>query len=127
LFRTNRGDISTSLSLKPYLFKAAKNRILNYYRSSAVRQAYAADFKVFAEQYETPATANLEVSELLESIDSYMSDLPDRCRMAFHLSRVEHVSIPDIAEKMSISRRTVENYITIAARHLKKKMGLLPR
>jgi RNA polymerase sigma-70 factor (ECF subfamily) len=52
-------------------------------------------------------------------VQTRMAELPGKCQLAFHMSRMEHTPIAEIAEKMNISPRTVENYITQALRHLR--------
>jgi RNA polymerase sigma factor (sigma-70 family) len=49
--------------------------------------------------------------------------LPPRARLIFQLSRNEHLSNREIAEKLGISEKTVENQITIALKKLRIAMG----
>lgn len=60
--------------------------------------------------------AELRVREL---IGRHMNDLPKRCREIFLLSREQHLTNQEIAERLNISRRSVENQITFALRHLR--------
>lgn len=53
-----------------------------------------------------------EISDLLKS-------LPRRCAEIFLLSRMESFTNDEIAQKLNISKRTVENQITIALRHIR--------
>ena len=48
-----------------------------------------------------------------------LSQLPQRCREIFLLSRVQHYSNDEIATQLRISRRSVENQLTTALRHLR--------
>jgi DNA-directed RNA polymerase specialized sigma24 family protein len=43
--------------------------------------------------------------------------LPLRCREMFLLSRIQHFSNEEIAARLHISRRSVENQLTTALRH----------
>ncbi|MDB5011249.1 MAG: polymerase sigma-70 factor [Mucilaginibacter sp.] len=58
-------------------------------------------------------------SELEEQLNEQLNALPDRCREIFLLSRKNHLTNTEISEKLSISKRTVENQITIALKHLR--------
>ena len=52
-------------------------------------------------------------------INTYLRELPKRCREIFILSRQEYLSNDEIAEKLGVSKRTVENQLTFALRHLR--------
>jgi RNA polymerase sigma factor (sigma-70 family) len=61
----------------------------------------------------------LMAEELDQKIKASLDGLPKRCREIYQMSRNENLSISEIATKLDISKRTVENQITIALRHLK--------
>lgn len=65
-----------------------------------------ADSKLGYESFET------ELAQILK-------ELPRRCQEIFWLSRVENLSNAEIAGKLNISKRTVENQITQALRYLR--------
>src|SRR5690606_13282081 len=56
----------------------------------------------------------------LERISQEVDRLPTRCRLIFKYSREEHLNNKEIAEKLDISIRTVENHLTNAKRQLRK-------
>jgi RNA polymerase sigma-70 factor (ECF subfamily) len=45
--------------------------------------------------------------------------LPDRCRLIYRLSREEQLSHKEIAHRLNISIKTVENQLTIALRRVR--------
>ncbi len=51
-----------------------------------------------------------------------LKSLPDRCQEIFFLSRVEQLDNNEIAEKLGISKRTVENQITRALQCIRFNM-----
>jgi len=51
--------------------------------------------------------------------------LPEKCRVVFILRRIEGYSVKEIAEKLDISPKTVENQITKALKVLKAFVGPL--
>ena len=63
---------------------------------------------------------NLEFNELNTLIHSVIEKLPERCRLVFSLSRFEQLSHKEIAQKLEISEKTIENQITKALRILRK-------
>jgi len=66
---------------------------------------------------------NLQYQELQSSLEASLQGLPERCREIFLLSRKEHLSISEIAQRLDISRRTVENQLTRALQHLRHSLG----
>lgn len=61
----------------------------------------------------------LEELELEAEMLSHLHALPKRCKEIFQLSRMEHFTNDEIAEQLDISKRTVENQITLALKHLR--------
>ncbi|HEV2482401.1 MAG TPA: sigma-70 family RNA polymerase sigma factor [Puia sp.] len=66
---------------------------------------------------------NIRYQELQSSLEAGLQGLPERCREIFLLSRREQLSIAEIAERLDISRRTVENQLTRALQHLRHSLG----
>ena len=60
--------------------------------------------------------------ELLELADA-LASLPQRCRAAFLLRRVDGLSQREVAQHLGISEKTVENYMTQAIRFLMDRYG----
>jgi len=119
-----REKLEINTSLDAYLFGAAKFRILTHIRSEKVRKEYAANFALFSKaQFDNSNEEMISLKDLQYSIDTSISGLPDKCRKAFYLSRIEHEPISTIAERMNISKRTVENYLSQALKHLKTSLG----
>ncbi len=61
----------------------------------------------------------LSYHDVENQVSGYLAPLPKRCREIFWLSRVENLSNEEIAERFCISKRSVENQITIALRHIR--------
>jgi RNA polymerase sigma-70 factor (ECF subfamily) len=57
--------------------------------------------------------------ELLRELDHYLEKLPKRCQEIFYMSRMDNLSNQEIAGRLGISKRTVENQITRALKHLR--------
>lgn len=57
--------------------------------------------------------------ELQQVLHTHLDQLPRRCHEIFQLSRIEHLSNQDIAERLGVSRKTVENQLTVALKHLR--------
>jgi len=57
--------------------------------------------------------------ELLRELNHYLEKLPKRCQEIFYMSRMDNLSNQEIAGRLGISKRTVENQITKALKHLR--------
>ena len=65
---------------------------------------------------------NLELQELQSQINDGIKDLPKKCQEVFLLSREEYLTNSEIAQKLNLSKRTVETHISNALKHLRKKL-----
>lgn len=107
-------------SLRQYLFGAAKFKVLDYRRSAQVRKTYAADMKFyFSRRYDNAIDEQIHVDHILQSVEYTLQRLPIRAQTVFRLSRFEHKPIAEIAVQLNISRRTVENYISLVLSRLR--------
>jgi len=60
----------------------------------------------------------LDAKELQSHLDESIATLPERCREVFYLSRFECLPNREIASRLNISSKTVENQITKALKIL---------
>jgi RNA polymerase sigma-70 factor (family 1) len=76
-----------------------------------------------------PVVENVAVSryrkdELFYKLEQCLEPLPARCKEIFILSRKQDMSNDEIAERLKISKRTVENQISQATRFLKSQVEI---
>ncbi len=114
-----RDEISIHTSVKSYLFKAVRNKSINYLKSKYANIHFEDTTVIFdIAEFSTPSH-KYETQELEKIIYKALKSLPDRCYHIFSLSRYSPLSNRQIAEKLSISEKTVENQITIALKIIK--------
>lgn len=110
-------------SFPAFLNTMVRYQVHNYYRSK--RPLYLVTDTVIQEEtrmtYNDGAT-RMEEIELYAELNYYLEQLPNRCREIFHMSRMEQLSNQEIAMRLGISKRTVENQITFALKHLRISM-----
>jgi len=109
--------------LKPYLFSAARYKIVNYIDKSVVRDRYAEHYALYESTHDTSTEAYANLSDFDNILERSIANLPDNCQTAFRLSRIEQMPIAHIAERMNLSTGTVENYIGQALNHLRMVWG----
>ena len=100
---------------KTYLKAAVKFKVANYIRSSNFRESFFEHLSRYNESSVMPAAEEMaEIKELNMIILEAILHLPDKCRSIFQLSRENHFTNQQIAEKLGISIKTVESQMTIA-------------
>lgn len=63
--------------------------------------------------------ARIAQTEIDSELTGYLDKLPKRCQEIFEMSRFDNLSNTEIAERLNISKRTVENQLALAVKHLK--------
>src|SRR5690606_1737816 len=72
------------------------------------------------------AEEKLDYKDFEESLAQCLKPLPKRCREIYWLSRIENLSNDEIAEKLGISKRTLENQIRHALKHIRVSFQAIP-
>jgi len=109
-------------SCRGYLLTAVKFKMANYIRDNKVHKGFFTAISEIDLGDEDEQSA-LEVKELTNLIRSLADQLPGKYGEIFRLSRYEHLSNKEIASRMGISEKTVENQMTIALKKLREKLG----
>lgn len=112
--------LEISCSIKAYLNKAIRFKIMNEYRSKSVRMKYCKN--VFSTPFCKNDFSNIEVKELSKKLNSVCDRLPKKCKQVFLLSRQEGLSQKDISLKLDISLSTVEKHIGKALKIFKEEL-----
>jgi RNA polymerase sigma-70 factor (ECF subfamily) len=108
-------------SLNAYLYTAVRYQVFNIIRSGKVRaDLFNRLGELFSKNGGEEILSEKEINRLLEQ---GIAELPEKCRQIFIMSRREHLSTKEIAERLEISPKTVENQLTIALNRLRKTLG----
>lgn len=108
------------VNLNAYLRAAVKFKVANYIRSGNIRESFFNELAALRFSQQNPYEYLVEFKQLKEIILQAISDLPDRCREIYQLSRDGELSNQEIADRLQISVKTVENQMTIALKRLRK-------
>jgi RNA polymerase sigma-70 factor (ECF subfamily) len=116
-----RESLGVTESVRGYLLQATRNRSLNALRHRAIERRSEPHLTQGVTQL--PGTdAAVRESEIEGAIQAAISDLPDRCRQVFELSRVEGLKYSEIATRLGISVKTVEVQMGKALRVLRERL-----
>lgn len=119
----NREKLEIHISLKGYMYACARYQVFNHLKKNKDKvhvELFDDLEKRF--QHTTPET-ELMHEELVQQINLIIETLPDKCRIVYKLSREEQLSHKEIAERLDISTKTVENHITKALQVIRLSMG----
>ncbi len=110
-------------SVPSYLKAAVKYKVIDVLRSNKAKEACFINLDELEGTNLSYEEDPLEFKELKSLISQMSAKLPPRARTIFELSRNEQLSNREIANKLGISEKTVENQITIALKKLRMAMG----
>lgn len=119
----NRKKIKNSETFNAFIFTITRNLLLNELRRQLNNKNAKDEIKELALAKEYSLSQTIEFNELKEKVDELVSELPDRQKEIFLLSRSEGLSHKEIAEKLGIKPKTVEYHITLSVKYLKQKLG----
>ena len=118
----DRNKISIESSLNGYLFRAVHNRCMHHIEHLKVRERHAEEMsRQQPERQENPADI-IQYAELQEKIARILEKLPERCGQIFIMNRFEGLKYSEIAEKLSVSVKTVESNMGRALREFRKEL-----
>lgn len=120
----NREKIKIKISLISYLYACTRYKVFAQFRKQKVIRVELYEDLQKRFQYATPETKIMH-KELVNQIDVIVETLPKKCKNVYKLSRYQQLSHKEIAEKLNISTKTVENHIGFALRALKSSLGHL--
>jgi len=117
----NRTRINPDLDFKVYLFKAAKNKALNYLKGLKANDNLLLNIDLSSCRVKTPYDG-LNEKEIGEAIAQGLENLPDKCRLIFAMNRFDGLTYKEIAETLNISIKTVETQMGRALKFLRKSL-----
>jgi RNA polymerase sigma-70 factor, ECF subfamily len=117
-----REQMAELQSVNAYLYRSVYNESLNYLKHQKVKMAYQSHTVHSSPQASNPADS-ASLKELETKIQTAMNDLPEQCRTVFQLSRFEELKYREIADRLGISVKTVENQMGKALKVLRTKLA----
>lgn len=103
-------------TLKPYLFKMAKNAVVNHFNKEQIHSRALHSIGNAESAYDFEPEIFAQELELM--IDQALSTMSERRQQIFKMSRHEGLSNEEIAIRLRISKRTVENTLSLVMKEL---------
>ncbi|MGQ9620053.1 MAG: RNA polymerase sigma-70 factor [Bacteroidales bacterium] len=120
----DRQKLKIKSSLTGYLFRAVHNRCIHYISHLKVVEKHSREMSsVNFNMLSAEADQEINYRELQDKIASVLEKLPERCSRIFCMNRFEGLKYSEIAEKLSISVKTVETCMGKALKEFRKTLA----
>jgi RNA polymerase sigma-70 factor, ECF subfamily len=119
----NRASLKPALSFQALVYRIGLNLVRDLYRHADMRQRTVADVPPPLPPDDANPVESTQHAFLQEELRRAMREhLPEGCRAVFQLTRLDGLSTSEVAERLHISPKTVENQLTKALRILKRAL-----
>jgi len=105
-----------------YLHTAVRFRVFNYVERG---EAHSSFYEPFEEMAHSQSTADGKIleKELLDLVQAYIDSLPAKRKQIFLMHIKENLSTKEIAERLNISQKTVQNQLGTAMQDLHTRIA----
>lgn len=117
----SRQKLSPDASARGFLFVLAKNMLIDAYRKRVNDPVYE-DYIEYSNSLGSEDESRIEYQEFLTIVKSQIDTLPPAQRRVMNLSKIENLSIKEIAERLNVSQQTVMNQSSQGLKHLREKL-----
>ena len=122
-FWEKRNELPDDLSIKAYMYRAARNMALNHLKHFDIKKEFNIFNKASISDAEQCAANPAETSELQEMILQAVNELPTERKKIFLMSREDGMKYKEIAAELNISVKTVENQMGKALSTLRTELS----
>jgi RNA polymerase sigma-70 factor (ECF subfamily) len=109
-------------SLNGYLFRSVHNKCLHFIDHRRIVERHVEEMSTHQPENQESPSDILNYKELQAKIATILERLPERCGTIFCMSRFEGLKYSEIAEKLSISIKTVESNMGRALKEFRKAL-----
>jgi RNA polymerase sigma-70 factor (ECF subfamily) len=118
----DKENLKIESSLNGYLFRSVHNRCLHFIEHKRVIARHVEEISYSQSENQESPSDILNYKELQEKIARIIEKLPERCGKIFTMSRFEGLKYNEIAEKLSVSVKTVEANMGKALKEFRKEL-----
>lgn len=117
----NREKAAATKNINAWLFIATRNNSFNTLRRVRLQRDYIDYLSESVISFDALTNADLlELKDLSGNIKQAIASLPPQRQLAFRMSREQGLSHAEIAERLNISHRTVNDHILKALQHIRQ-------
>jgi len=115
-----RDNLLTIQSFRPFIFRMARNKVIDWYRKNESKKSYSA---FYSENYRDEAASpadDLLYEEYYAIAMEAIAKLPSRQKQIFNLRHTEGLSLSEIAAALRISLNAVKKQLYQATRFVRE-------
>lgn len=109
-------------SITAYLYRAVHNESLNFIKHQKVKSTHQLHIAYRMKNDVEQPGKKVIAKELEKKIQEALNELPEQCRTVFQMSRFDEMKYREVAEKLGISVKTVENQMGKALKFMRAKL-----
>lgn len=117
-----RCTLDTSQNIKAFVFKIAVNTIYDFIRRKNIEHAFADYARLNYKADENFTWHTVIYDEMVQKLQGLIAQLPKQQQKIVQLSKMEGLANEEIANRLQLSKRTVENHLYRALSFLKKHL-----
>jgi RNA polymerase sigma-70 factor (family 1) len=117
----DRNLINITSSVRSYLLVSVRNTCLNLIEKQKLEFTYEQHILATYDPFEEDDLYSIE--ELTNLIEEAINKLPEKYQQVFRMSRFDNLKNKEIAERLNISIKTVEAYMTKSLKMLNVEVG----
>jgi RNA polymerase sigma-70 factor (family 1) len=122
---SKRSTIEFQINVSGYLYISLRNKILNIIAQKKNESKYVDSLQNYLNQDNADTDYLTRTNQLMAIVESEISKMPVKMREVFELSRKNHLSHREIAQKLGISETTVKDHVNNALKILRLKLGVI--
>lgn len=120
-----RNQVDVTFNFENYIYTIAQNSIRKFFRKRSMENRVKDFMLNNSPEVIEDADASLIYNELLELANKTIEKLPPKRKTVYKLSKLEDMTIKEIANRLDISTRTAENQLARALKYLKEELQSL--
>lgn len=119
----NRNKLKNATSVKPFLYTAARNRIINIYRAKVNSPLYE-DYVAIRDEHaqEASGSSAIEYKEFEHIVMDCINSLPKTQMAVVTLSRLYNMPVDEIARRLQLRPQTVKNALSSGLKTLRQRL-----
>lgn len=114
---------STIHNLRAYLHQTARNLATDAFRHNSIHEIVPLEYleeRITSNDY---LDTTVRTGEIVAALELALAELPLHYRQVFVWQRIDGLTRAEIAERLGVSTRMIQKYLTRVTRHLRARMA----
>lgn len=120
---TGRESLPAIQYFGAYLYRMAKNAVINQVKSEMVEEKYIHNH-LAAQHTQFSIEEDLYAQELELLVQLSVNNMPKQRKLVYEMSRIEGLTNDEIALTLNLSKKTIENHLNLALKEIRKTISL---